>query len=35
MYPLCFERKYEKYQNFLSEKFHFFGGKSFSIHVFE
>ena len=23
---LCFEQKYEKYQNFLSENFHFFGG---------
>ena len=28
---LCFEQKYEKYQNFLSEKFSFFGGKIFSI----
>ena len=28
---LCFEQKYEKYQNFLSENFHFFGGKIFSI----
>ena len=22
-HSLCFEQKYEKYQNFLSEKFHF------------
>ena len=22
-YNLCFEQKYEKYQNFLSENFHF------------
>ena len=28
---LCFEQKYEKYQNFSSEYFHFFGGKIFSI----
>ena len=28
---LCFEQKYEKYQNILSENFHFFGGKIFSI----
>ena len=29
---LCFEQKYEKYQNFLSENFHFFfGGKIFCI----
>ena len=27
---LCFEQKYEKYQNFLSEKLSFFGGKIFS-----
>ena len=27
----CFEQKYEKYQNFLSENFHFHGGKIFSI----
>ena len=26
-----YEQKYEKYQNFLSENFHFFGGKIFSI----
>ena len=25
------KHKYEKYQNFLSENFHFFGGKIFSI----
>ena len=24
---LCFEQQYEKYQNFLSENFHFFGCK--------
>ena len=24
---LCFEQKYEKYQNFLSENSHIFGGK--------
>ena len=31
-YPsLCIEQKYEKFQNFLSENFHFFGGKIFSI----
>ena len=28
---LCFEQKYEKYQNFLSEKLLFFGGKIFSV----
>ena len=28
---LCFVQKYEKYQNFLSENFHFFGGKIFNI----
>ena len=28
---LCFEQKYEKYENFLSENFPFFGGKIFSI----
>ena len=28
---LCFEQKYDKYQNFSSENFHFFGGKIFSI----
>ena len=28
---LCFEQKYEKYQNFLSAKFSFWGGKIFSI----
>ena len=28
---LCFEQNYEKYQNFLSENFHFYGGKIFSI----
>ena len=28
---LCFEEKFEKYQNFLSENFHFHGGKIFSI----
>ena len=28
---LCFEQKYEKYQDFLSEKFSFFGGKIFSL----
>ena len=27
----CFEQKYEKYQNFLSEKLPFFGGKIFSV----
>ena len=27
---LCFEQKYEKYQNFLSENFTVFGGKNFS-----
>ena len=27
---LCFEQKQEKYQNFLSENFHFFGDKIFS-----
>ena len=26
-----FEQKFEKYQNFSSENFHFFGGKTFSI----
>ena len=29
---LCFEQKYEKYQNFVSEKFPFFGCK-FSIYL--
>ena len=29
---LCFEQKYEKYQNFLSENFHFLVGK-FSVHL--
>ena len=29
---LCFEQKYEKYQNFLSEKFPFLGVK-FSIYL--
>ena len=28
---LCFEQKYEKYQNFLSEKLPFLGGKIFNI----
>ena len=28
---LCFEQKYEKYQNFFSEKLPFFGGKIFSV----
>ena len=28
---LCFEQKYEKYQNFLPEKLPFFGGKIFSV----
>ena len=28
---LCFEKKYEKYQNFLSENFPFFGCKIFNI----
>ena len=28
---LCFEQKYEKYKNFLSEKLPFFGGKIFSV----
>ena len=28
---LCFEQKYEEYQNFLSEFFSFFGGIGFSI----
>ena len=28
---LCFEQKCEKYQNFLSENFHFCGGKIFSM----
>ena len=28
---LCFEQKYEEYQNFLSEKFLIFGGKIFSL----
>ena len=28
--PLCFEQNYEKYQNFLSEDFHF-GGKIFGL----
>ena len=28
---LCFEQKYEKYQNFLSENFPIYGGKIFSI----
>ena len=28
---LCFEQKYEKYQNFLSEKLPIFGGKIFSV----
>ena len=28
---LCFEQKYEEYQNFLSEKLPFFGGKIFSV----
>ena len=27
---LCFEQKYEKYQKFLSENFHFFDGKIFN-----
>ena len=28
---LCFEQKYEKYQNFLSEDLSFFGGRIFSV----
>ena len=28
---LCFEQKYEKYQNFLREKLPFFGGKIFNV----
>ena len=28
---LCFEQKYEKYQNFLCEKLPFFSGKIFSV----
>ena len=28
---LCFDQKYEKYQNFLSEELPFFGGKIFSV----
>ena len=28
---LCFEQKYEKYQNVLSENFHFVGGKIFNV----
>ena len=28
---VCFEQKYEKYQNFSSEKFSFFGGKILNI----
>ena len=28
---LCFEQKYEKYQKFSSENFHFFGGKILNI----
>ena len=28
---LYFEQKYEKYQNFVSEKLPFFGGKIFSV----
>ena len=31
-YNLCFEQKYEKYQNFLSETFHFLGVK-FSVYL--
>ena len=31
IYNLCFEQKHEKYQNFLSETFNFFGGKIFRI----
>ena len=30
-HKLCFEQKYEKYQNFLSEKLPFLGGKIFNI----
>ena len=30
-HKLRFEQKYELYQIFLSENFHFFGGKIFSI----
>ena len=30
-YKQCFEQKYEKYRNFLSENFQIFGGKIFSI----
>ena len=33
-YNLCFEQKYEKYQNLLSENFHFLGVK-FSVYIFE
>ena len=29
---LCFEQEYEEYQIFLSENFHFFRGKTFSIY---
>ena len=29
---LCFEQKYEKYQKFLSENFHFLVGK-FSVYL--
>ena len=32
MHNLCFEQKYEKYQNFLSENFHFLLVK-FSIYL--
>ena len=28
---LCFEQNYEKYEDFLTEKFSFFGGKIFSV----
>ena len=31
-YNLCFEQKYEKYQNFLSENFHFLVG-IFSVYL--
>ena len=30
---LCFEQKYEKYQNFLSEYFQFFFMVKFSVHL--
>ena len=30
-HDLYFEQNYEKYQSFLSEIFHFFGSKTFSV----